>query len=110
MYLKLLSLAMGGPWQTSPTLTANKIGDEGMIKLSESLGKGSLASLKELYLGGTQIGDAGVTALADVCAKGALANLTILLLGGNNISDPCVAWASLRTLLPGGRWRRSGSL
>ena len=61
-------------------LEFNQIGDTGMIKLSEALGNGALASLEKLYLNNNSIGDDGLKALAEACASGALASLKALYL------------------------------
>ena len=44
-------------------------------------------AVQALNLESNKIGDAGVTALADACASGSLAQLRNLYLGGNSISD-----------------------
>ena len=44
-------------------------------------------AVQDLRLYNNQIGDAGVTALANACASGSLAQLRNLYLGNNSISD-----------------------
>ena len=61
-------------------LTSTQIGNEGCAALVHGLGKGSLASLKELYLYQNQIGDEGMKAFSTALSSGSLSNLTVLYL------------------------------
>ena len=69
------------------SLYGNNIGDQGMVKISEALEKGALASCQELGLGGNKIGDAGMSTLASACASGALPALEQLFLRFNQIGN-----------------------
>ena len=67
-------------------LNDNKIGDHGLAALAGALGKGALASLKQLYLAENQIGDAGLSALAEAVGNGALPKCTTISMVGNPAS------------------------
>ena len=68
-------------------LSENQIGDQGLLALSEAIGKGSLAQCTSLSLAYNQIGDPGMTALSEALGKGALPALQDIDLSGNPASD-----------------------
>merc|ERR1712157_29049 len=66
-------------------LHSNKIGDAGIVALTNSLStsSASLAKLEKLWLYNNRIDDLGMKALSEGVAKGLLASLKSLQLEGN---------------------------
>jgi hypothetical protein len=66
------------------SISANRIGDEGMAQLSQRLLGGALPSVSSLYIWSNLVGDSGMRALANALAKGALPFILSLDIGFDN--------------------------
>ena len=95
------TLGMLGGCRSLPKLERLSIngsanGNEGVVRLAQGLGRGSLASLQLLVLYDTHIGPQGASALATTLNKRVFPALDTLSLTGNPLGD-----AGLAALLPG---------
>ena len=74
--------ALGALWLCEPAA-----GPDGMQRLADKLGAGSLPAVAYLNLNNTHVGDAGASALAAALGRGALPRLKRLYLGNTAIGD-----------------------